>query len=258
MGRMELVRLVEVKAEAARTSTFRFRASFEGSPGQFVMVWIPGHDEVPMALSYVGEMKGITVRAYGDATKALLGFLPGQRIGVRGPYGNAFRIEGERVLAVAGGVGIASLIAAIEAFHQAGAEVSTVLAARTAEELTFEERAEESGEVHVATDDGSRGFHGLAPALAKQVLERHAFDSVATCGPEPMMKAVVDLCRERGVPCQASLERYMRCGFGICDACAFDDLLVCRDGPVFTGEQLASSRDFGKFRRDETGRRIPL
>ncbi len=258
MGRLELVRLAEVRREAARTSTFRFRASFDGSPGQFVMVWIPGQDEVPMALSYVGEMKGITVRAYGDATRALLGFRPGRRIGVRGPYGNTFRIEGERVLAVAGGVGIASLIAAIEAFRAAGAEVSTVLAARTAEELTFEERAEASGEVHVATDDGSRGFRGLAPALAKQVLDRHGFDMVATCGPEPMMKAVVDLCRERKVPCQASLERYMKCGFGICDACAFDDLLVCRDGPVFTGEQLAASRDFGRFRRDATGRRIAL
>ncbi len=257
MGRMEIVPLTEVRREGARTSTFRFRASFDGKPGQFVMVWIPGHDEVPMALSYLGELKGITVRAYGDATKALLGFAAGRRIGVRGPYGNTFRIEGRRVLAVAGGVGIASLIAAIEAFRAAGAEVSTVLAARTEDELTFEERAEESGEVHVATDDGSRGFHGLAPALARQVLERHSFDMVATCGPEPMMKAVVELCRERRVPCQASLERFMKCGFGICDACAFDDLLVCRDGPVFTGEQLATSKDFGRFRRDETGRRIP-
>ncbi len=258
MGRMEIVPLVQVKREGERTSTFRFHATFDGSPGQFVMVWIPGHDEVPMALSYLGEMKGITVRAYGDATRALLGFTPGQRIGVRGPYGNTFQIQGKRVLAVAGGVGIASLIAAIEAFRKAGAEVSTVLAARTADELTFEERAEESGEVHVATDDGSRGFHGLAPALAKQVLEKHRFDTVATCGPEPMMKAVVDLCRDRGIACQASLERFMKCGFGICDACAFDDLLVCTDGPVFTGEQLAASKDFGRFRRDETGRRIPL
>jgi len=258
MGRLEIAPIVEVVREVHHTSTFRFRASFDGKPGQFVMVWIPGRDEVPMALSYLGELKGITVRAYGEATKALMGFKPGDLIGVRGPYGNTFRLEGKRVLCVAGGVGIASLIAPIEAFHEAGAEVSTVLAARTADELIFEERTEAAGEVHLATDDGSRGFHGFAPALAKKVMDAHRFDMVAACGPEAMMKAVVDHCRTKGVPCQASLERFMKCGIGICDACVLDDWLVCRDGPVFTGEQLAESHDFGKFRRDESGRRIPL
>ncbi len=258
MGRLEIVPLVEVVREVHHTSTFRFRTSFDAEPGQFVMVWIPGRDEVPMALSYLGDLKGITVRAYGEATKALMGFEPGALIGVRGPYGNTFRFEGKRVLCVAGGVGIASLIAAIEAFRGAGAEVSTVLAARTADELVFEERAEAAGEVHVATDDGSRGFRGFAPALAKKVMEQHTFDMVATCGPELMMRAVVEHCRQKRVPCQASLERFMKCGIGICDACVLDDRLVCRDGPVFTGEQLAKSRDFGRFRRDESGRRIPL
>ncbi len=258
MGRLEIVPLVDVVKEVHDASTFRFRANVDGAPGQFVMVWIPGHDEVPMALSYLGDLEGITVRAYGDATKSLLKMKPGDEIGVRGPYGNTFRLEGLRVLCVAGGVGIASLIAAIEGFSDRGAKVATVLAAKTAEELIFEERAEKAGEVHVATDDGTRGFHGLAPALAKRVLDQHGFDMVATCGPELMMKAVVDLCRERGIACQASLERYMKCGIGICDACVLDDVLVCRDGPVFSGEELAKSQDFGKFRRDESGRRVPL
>jgi len=76
MGKLEIVPLEEVVKEVHDASTFRFRADVEGSPGQFVMVWIPGHDEVPMALSYLGDMKGITVRAYGDATKALLKMAP--------------------------------------------------------------------------------------------------------------------------------------------------------------------------------------
>ena len=258
MGKLEIVPFEEIVKEVHDASTFRFRASFDGSPGQFIMVWIPGHDEVPMALSYLGDLKGITVRAYGDATKALLASKPGDWVGVRGPYGNTFRLEGLHVLCVAGGVGIASLIAAIEGFSDRGAKVATVLAAKTAEELIFEERCEEAGEVHIATDDGTRGFHGLAPALAKRVVGQHPFEMVATCGPEPMMKAVVDLCRERKIACQASVERFMKCGIGICDACVMDDVLVCRDGPVFTGEELAKSRDFGKFRRDESGRRVPL
>src|SRR3989304_6044932 len=199
MGRLEIAPIVEVVREVHHTSTFRFRASFDGKPGQFVMVWIPGRDEVPMALSYLGELKGITVRAYGEATKALMGFKPGDLIGVRGPYGNTFRLEGKRVLCVAGGVGIASLIAPIEAFPEAGA----------GDELIFEERTEAAGEVHLATDDGSRGFHGFAPALAKKVMDAHRFDMVAACGPEAMMKAVVDHCRTKGGPCQAPLAGLM-------------------------------------------------
>ncbi len=258
MARIQIVPLLEIVPESHHTSTFRFRADLGGAAGQFVMVWIPKHDELPMALSYLGPVKGITVHAYGDATKALLGFRPGDRIGVRGPYGNTFKLEGEKVLAVAGGTGMASVIAAIESFAQQGAEVTTAVGARTAEELLFIDRASASGEVHVSTDDGTRGFHGFVPALADRLLEKHKFDQILTCGPERMMKLVVDAGRARRIPVQASLERYMKCGIGICDACAFDDKIVCVDGPVFTGTQLAASRDFGAFRRTKDGRRVPL
>jgi dihydroorotate dehydrogenase electron transfer subunit len=255
---MQIVPLLEVVTESHHTTTYRFRADFGGVAGQFVMVWIPRHDELPMALSYLGPVKGITVHAYGDATKAFQEFKPGDRIGVRGPYGNAFRLEGERILAVAGGTGMASIIAAIEAFAQQGAEMTTAVGARTAEELLFLDRAGASGEVHVATDDGSRGFHGFAPSLAEKLIEKHKFDQVIACGPERMMRMVYDVAMERGLKVQVSLERYMKCGIGICDACVLDDRLVCVDGPVFTGEQLAASQDFGKFRRDKSGRRVPI
>ncbi len=258
MARIQIVPLLEVVSESHHTSTFRFRADLGGAAGQFVMVWIPRHDELPMALSYVGPVKGITVHAYGDATKALLQFRPGDRIGVRGPYGNTFRLEGEKVLVVAGGTGMASVIAAIEAFAQQGAELTTAVGARTAEELLFIDRASASGEVHVSTDDGTRGFHGFVPVLADRLLEKHKFDQILTCGPERMMKLVVDAARKQRILVQASLERYMKCGIGICDACAFDDRLVCVDGPVFTGTQLASSRDFGAYRRTKDGRRVAL
>ncbi len=258
MGRMQVVPLLEVVRENHHTTTYRFRADFGGAPGQFVMVWIPRHDELPMALSYLGPVKGITVHAYGEATRALAEFHLGDRIGVRGPYGNTFRLEGQHVLAVAGGTGMASIIAAIEGVAQQGAEVTTAVGARTAEELLFVDRASASGEVHVSTDDGSRGFHGFVPALAERLLEKHKFDQVLTCGPERMMKLVVDMSRKRDVKVQASLERYMKCGIGICDACSLDDQLVCVDGPVFSGAQLATSHDFGAFRRTKDGRRIAI
>jgi dihydroorotate dehydrogenase electron transfer subunit len=258
MPRIQVVPLLEVVRETPTTMTYRFRADLGGQPGQFLMVWIPRFDELPMALSYLGAVKGFTVRDYGDATHALAAFNAGDRIGVRGPYGNRFLLEGTSVLAVGGGSGMASMIAAIEAFAQQGARIVTAVGAKTAEELLFVERANGAGEVHIATDDGSRGFHGFAPALAEKLLDRESVGQIITCGPEKMMYAVVALARRRGIPVQASLERYMKCGIGICDACALDDKLVCWDGPIFTGEQLAESEDFGHFRRDKSGRRIPI
>lgn len=257
MPKIEVVSLLEVVRETPSTMTYRFRADLGGKPGQFLMCWIPRYDELPMAISYFGAVKGITVRDYGDATHALAAFNAGDRIGVRGPYGNTFRLEGDRVLAVGGGSGMASMIAAIEAFAQQGAEVVTAVGARDAGELLFVERANASGEVHIATDDGSRGFKGFVPALAEKLLDRGKIDMIITCGPERMMYAVVELARRHAIPVQASVERYMKCGIGICDACAMDDKLVCWDGPIFTGDQLAASEDFGHFRRDKSGRRIP-
>jgi dihydroorotate dehydrogenase electron transfer subunit len=153
---------------------------------------------------------------------------------------------------------MASMIAAIEAFAQQGAKVVTAVGAKTADELLFVERANACGEVHIATDDGSRGSQGFVPPLADKLLERLSFDQVLTCGPEKMMKAVVDVAAKRDVPVQASLERYMKCGIGICDACALDDKLVCADGPVFTGEELLASEEFGRWRRAKDGRRVPV
>jgi len=254
---IQVVPLTGVAAECPHTKTYRFRADMRPKPGQFLMVWIPGHNELPMAYSYVGEPLGMTIRAYGEATRALAAEArPGSLVGVRGPYGNAFAVEGKRTLAVAGGVGIASVIAAVEAYAAAGKEVVTAIGARSKDELVFADRARHAGAVHISTDDGTEGFHGFVTDLTAKLLGDGAFDMVLACGPEVMLKKVVDAANAKGVRVQASLERYMKCGIGICDACAFDDQLVCVDGPVFWGEDLATSHDFGRWRRDITGRRV--
>src|SRR5437879_7576432 len=178
--------------------TYRFRADLGGQPGQFLMVWIPRYDEPPMALSYLGAVKSITGRDYGDATHALAAFTAGDRIGVRGPYGNVFRLEGQSVLAVGGGSGMASMIAAIEAFSQQGARVVTAAGAKSAEELLFVERANAAGEVHIAPDDGSRVCHGFVPALADKLLARESFQHVLTCAPEQLMYTILHRARKRG------------------------------------------------------------
>nr|HID12973.1 hypothetical protein [Anaerolineae bacterium] len=82
--------------------------------------------------------------------------------------------------------------------------------------------------------------------------------TIYACGPEPMLVALRRLCRERTIPGQLSVERYMKCGFGICGQCALDGYLVCQDGPVFDVEQLDGLRDFGHAHRSATGRRLPI
>ncbi|HYS70887.1 MAG TPA: dihydroorotate dehydrogenase electron transfer subunit [Thermoplasmata archaeon] len=253
----QIVPLEDVVVESHDTRTYRFRAEGDPRPGQFLMLWIPRHDEVPMAYSSLENPMGITVREYGDATRALAAEAKkGYRIGVRGPYGNSFLIEGRRALAVAGGVGIASVIAAVEAYADAGIPIETAFGARTAKELVLLDRLKAAGPLHVATDDGTAGHHGFVTDLAAKHLADGRFDMILTCGPEVMMKKVVDAANAKGIRVQASLERYMKCGIGICDACALDDKLVCFDGPIFWGEDLAASEDFGRWRRNISGQRV--
>ena len=109
----------------------------------------------------------------------------------------------------------------------------------------------------ISTDDGSKGYKGLASDLAKEEIAKEKFDQVLTCGPEIMMKKLYDICKN--IPFQASLERYMKCGFGICGQCCIGEgLRVCKEGPVFDGKTLKKIQDFGIYTRDASGRKIKL
>jgi len=242
-------RIVE---ETPSIRTFCFDREFEFRAGQFVMVWVPGVDEIPMALS---APDSITVQRVGDATSALFELGEGDRIGIRGPFGNGFFVEG-RVLAVAGGVGAAPLLplavkGGVEAF---------LLGARTRSELLFSEILEDCCPLFIATDDGSYGHHGIVTDLLEEV-ETDGADAVCVCGPERMLAAVFGIMRSKGMLNRSffSLHRYMKCGIGVCGSCCIDPdgLRVCRDGPIFRGDQLEGT-EFGKYARDASGRRKSL
>jgi dihydroorotate dehydrogenase electron transfer subunit len=229
-------------------------------PGQFVMVWLPGVDEVPMGFSGT-DPAAITVQRMGEATEALCALVPGDRVGVRGPMGRGFRPEeGESTLLVGGGNGTAPLVPLAQLLVSMGCRATPAVGARTAEELLFIDALEDisGGKVLAATDDGTAGHHGFVTDLARDRLEEGGVDRVYTCGPEVMMRKVAEVCWEMDIPFQASLERYMKCGVGLCDACAAGHLLVCRDGPVFDGDDLRGVPDFGAFRRGPSGRKAPF
>lgn len=243
------VTITNVTEETPQVKSFYFDTEFSFDPGQFVMVWVPGVDEIPMALS---SATSITVQRVGDATTALFSFREGDQLGIRGPFGNGFP-PFRKILAVAGGVGAAPLLPVI----RAGGVKKCLLGARTSADLLFPQLIRTYTHLAVSTDDGSEGYHGyIADLLGKEDLAQ--YDAVFCCGPERMMAAVHGMLVQSGRPEMGyfSLHRYMKCGVGVCGSCSLDPggLRVCRDGPVFRGDILARS-EFGHYSRDACGRR---
>jgi dihydroorotate dehydrogenase electron transfer subunit len=153
---------------------------------------------------------------------------------------------------------MASLMAAADFIGDPG-RVDVLIGARTSEELIFVQRAKAaSKEVHISTDDGSSGRKGTVVDMAIEHLAKKSYEVVLGCGPERMLVALRRACEEAKVPCQLSLERYMKCGTGLCGSCAIDGLRVCADGPVFEGSELGRLPEFGTSKRDECGRPIRL
>jgi dihydroorotate dehydrogenase electron transfer subunit len=251
----DAVKITSVRKESADTKTLEFKMSGKATAGQFVMVWIPGVDEIPMSLSSVDDTKSITVKAIGDATKALHDVRKGGYLGVRGPYGSGFKTKKkDRILAVGGGVGIAALMPLI---RETGAD--TVIGARNKKEVIMEEEVKKySRNVWASTDDGSYGYHGNAVQLMKEKLAVKKYDIVVACGPEVMLYYAHKECVELGVECQMSLERYMKCGAGLCGSCVIDGMRICEDGPVFDGKQISKLKEFGKIKRDPSGAKVKL
>lgn len=259
MNYPQITTISKATTEAPDVKTFLFYYRGSMNPGQFFMIWIPGVDEIPMSVSYIrDEVKGITFRRVGDATTALASLKKGDKIGVRGPYGKGFIIRGKKILFVGGGTGIAMLIPAIERAQQQRITATVVLGAKTKNEIFFEKRLQACGSnLYVSTDDGSKGYKGYASHLAEELLTKDSFDSILTCGPEPMMKHLLDITQK--TPLQASIERYMKCGIGLCGQCCVGEgLRVCKEGPVFTRELLNAMPDFGRYTRDAAGRKITV
>ena len=94
--------------------------------------------------------------------------------------------------------------------------------------------------------------------FVKQIAKQK-FDIIYTCGPEKMMQKIFFLAEQYKIPIQASLERIVRCSVGLCGSCMIGKLRVCKDGPIFSAEQLREFKDeFGKFKRDLSSRRVKV
>jgi len=245
-----------IENECVKTIMFNHAEPVE--PGQFYMIWIPGIDEIPMSVSVIQQKKkGITFRTVGKSTKALFQKMKNDIIGIRGPYGNGFSLKGEKILFVAGGTGIAMIAPAVELAIKKNKEVDVILGVKTKKDLFFINRLKQTNAtVHLSTDDGSMGFKGFATEKANELLQTNSFDAVYTCGPELMMKKLYQICLKTNIIFEASLERYMKCGVGLCGQCVVGKgIRVCVEGPVFSKSMLKDIPDFGVFNRDASGKK---
>ena len=266
-NRLRVVKIEDIQQETPTVKSFTFKDGLlsKAKSGQFIMVWIPDVDEVPMSLSSIGPHAcSISVKKVGEATKVLHQRKIGDHIGLRGPFGNGFRIVGGKVMVVGGGTGTTALMPLVKSLVEESVEVVFLLGAKTGNELVFRDRIQslllkKKGRVDVATEDGSCGSKGIITDLAEKYLNNEEFDMIYTCGPERMMYKLLLLSERFQTPLQASLERLMHCAIGICGTCVVGKFRVCRDGPVFMGEQLSEVKEeFGHFKRAFDGRKVKL
>ncbi|MDP7457136.1 MAG: dihydroorotate dehydrogenase electron transfer subunit, partial [Candidatus Woesearchaeota archaeon] len=238
-----------------------FDQSIECKPGQFYFLWIPGYMEKPLAPA-ITHPATFAVRVIGPFTTKLSEMNPGEKIMIRGPYGNGFTIMDKKMLhynLIGGGTGIAPLIYLAEELAKKGISkehIHVFLGGRSANQIYFSEKFNRIADVHVSTDDGSLGYKGFVTDMLEQYLKKHldrrAYNYI--CGPEIMMKKAFDIAKEYPhEEIEASIERYMKCGVGICGICSMDGMRTCVDGTVFNKEFLEKSKCFGVCHRKKTG-----
>jgi len=267
-NKLRTTRILSVKTESqtVKTFTFKDRECAKAKPGQFLMLWIPGVDEIPLSILNAREdgTVSIAVRNVGEATQALNAKRVGEVIGMRGPFGNSFTLRNGRILIVGGGTGTVPLYFLIKRLtHQAERSV-LVLGAKTKDELLFMDEAKktmegERGQFVATTEDGSYGIKGLCTEPLKKLLTHEKFEVVYACGPERMIRKIFDLTKEYGIDFEASLERLMKCAVGLCGSCAIGKYCVCKDGPIFNSKQLEEVKEeFGVSKRDFDGKRTPI
>jgi len=246
--------ILEVREESPHVKSFFFEYPKDVEPGQFLMVWVPGVGEAPFSVSRNdGDNICISVRKAGEVTSAMHKMKVGDKFGVRGPFGNGFKLRGDQIALIAGGCGAAPLLYLANVAHRENKRVHTFVGAKTEKGILFHDEFETYGDLHVATDDGSYGRKGVPTDIFEEILGKQEIDAAYTCGPERMMAAVLKICKEKKIPMQASLERHMKCGIGVCGSCLISGMTVCKDGPVFDDKLLSKMKEFGALKRDACG-----
>ncbi len=255
------------ETDSGDVKTFRVRFQdaacwerFRYLPGQFAELSVFGAGEAPISITSSPTQEEIlefAVKRMGRVTTALHHAEPGAVIGVRGPYGNTFplaELRGRHLVFIGGGIGLAPLRSLINYVLAPGhrgdhGDVVIIYGARSPGDLVFKWELDrwqtrEDVQLYVTVDREHEGWHGrvgFVPAVLEEVAPSSRNAVAITCGPPIMIKFVLQVLERLGfAPSQivTTLEMRMKCGIGKCGRCNIGDKYVCRDGPVFTYEQL--------------------
>jgi dihydroorotate dehydrogenase electron transfer subunit len=254
-----ILKIDKIINESDDTKTFIFNHELAYETGQFTMVWLPGVDEKPFAVSYYGDgFFGISVLARGKFTKYMHDMKVGDKVGIRRPFGKGFSIHNGNgnACVIGGGCGMASLTTLIDKLQNSSTQSSNITilnGATTKSKLLFPNRFKD---MITFTEDGSAGKKGYPTDALEDLHKKHRFEIIYTCGPEIMMHKVYEFCKKNNIQCEASLERYMKCGIGICGQCVCDGQMVCKDGPVFNLQALDVMNDFGRYSLLKSGQKV--
>jgi dihydroorotate dehydrogenase electron transfer subunit len=264
-NKIRTTNIVQIVTESPSVKTYKFidHNCNQAKPGQFIMLWIPGIDEIPLSIMDVdNSLVSVSVKAIGDATRHMHNMEAGATIGIRGPFGNSFTQNSGKVLLVGGGTGTAPLLFLGKRLAGKANQISFVEGAKTKDELLFVRELDgicTEKSLVTTTEDGTAGLQCLVTQPLAQLLDKECFDMIYTCGPEVMVKKIFEMTEARKLPLEASLERLMRCGIGLCGSCMIGKYRVCKDGPVFNTERLREvTAEFGLTKMGFDGSRIPI
>ncbi len=265
-GRYSIGTIADVWAENRNVYTMTLtdlpEAVCSGTPGQFLMLDLPGFSAVPISVSRYREGEVyLTIRTEGATTRAITALRPGSQLGLRGPVGRGWPIEeafGRDVVIVAGGIGLPPLRPLIDEILKSRGHFGRVrlfYGARTPNDLLFTEELKAWGarqdiSVGVTVDRAQVGTWAGAVGVVTQLFDREPMDGSHTtafiCGPQTMMSATANSLAGRGILPERiflSMERHMQCGIGLCGHCQMGQNFVCKDGPVFSRRELGESLD---------------
>lgn len=236
------------------------RESFQFRCGQFAQLSLPGVGESPIGIAsspMETEYLQFTVKQMGLVTSALHRSEEGDALGVRGPYGNGFPMESLRdnnIVIVAGGFAFTTLRSLTNFIlhpdnRGSFGKLTVIYGARNPGELIYKQDLErwasrDDIELHVTVDGGDEGwtgYVGFVPTILGEVAPSSDRAVAVVCGPPIMMKFTLPVVTKLGFPATrilSSLEMRMKCGTGKCGRCNIGTKYVCRDGPVFTLEEL--------------------
>jgi NAD(P)H-flavin reductase len=238
----------------------QIREKFTYLPGQFLEVSIYGKGEAPFGIASAaapGRPVRFSVQNMGRVSQALHGLAAGDRIGIRGPFGNGFPMlehRGRNLVIVAGGIGLPPLRSVVEyvlEHREDYGAMQVIYGARNPGMLTYKDKLEEWAtrddmQLNLTVDKGDEtwtGHEGFVPQYLEELSPSPADAVLYTVGPPIMIHFVLLTLARLGWPPEqvfASLEAKMKCGFGKCGRCNVGPKFVCLDGPVFSQAELAT------------------